>query len=302
MRVDACRTCRGVWLDRGELDKILEREAQAFDRRDEDDEAFLREVTGGGGRPRPAVAANPASIARPPSASSRSSAATSTRVTATPATAAAARSPSSTTSWGEGVAGVGPTLLGERPASRVTRTVCSELAVARARPCAKRRGRAAESPSSSAFGASRSLQAASQMARSSSSTAAAWARGPRLGLRPRAPGADRNVRMRFTRKARARRREFDLLVVGPWACKPCFDRLIAGSSGGHAGGHNCRDRTQAPTAQSRIGDSEVGTHERRFACASRAESAHCRRFACRRRDSNPRHADYDGHQGGREGC
>ena len=51
VRVDACRTCRGVWLDRGELDKILEREAQAFDRRDEDDEAFLREVTGGGGRP-----------------------------------------------------------------------------------------------------------------------------------------------------------------------------------------------------------------------------------------------------------
>ena len=48
VRVDACRTCRGVWLDRGELDKILEREAQAFDRRDEEDEAFLREVTGGG--------------------------------------------------------------------------------------------------------------------------------------------------------------------------------------------------------------------------------------------------------------
>ena len=49
VRIDACRTCRGVWLDRGELDKVLEREAQAFDRRDEDDEAFLREVTGPGG-------------------------------------------------------------------------------------------------------------------------------------------------------------------------------------------------------------------------------------------------------------
>ena len=48
VRVDACRTCRGVWLDRGELEKILEREAQAFDRRDQDDEAFMREVTGGG--------------------------------------------------------------------------------------------------------------------------------------------------------------------------------------------------------------------------------------------------------------
>ena len=47
VRIDACRTCRGVWLDRGELDKLLEREADAFDRRDEEDEAFLREVTGG---------------------------------------------------------------------------------------------------------------------------------------------------------------------------------------------------------------------------------------------------------------
>jgi len=50
VRVDACRTCRGVWLDRGELEKILERESQAFERQDQDDEAFLREVTGGGGR------------------------------------------------------------------------------------------------------------------------------------------------------------------------------------------------------------------------------------------------------------
>jgi uncharacterized protein len=48
VRIDACRTCRGVWLDRGELEKILEREAQAFERSDEEDEAFLREVTGGG--------------------------------------------------------------------------------------------------------------------------------------------------------------------------------------------------------------------------------------------------------------
>ena len=52
VRIDACRTCRGVWLDRGELDKVLERESQAIDRRDEDDEAFLREVAGGGGRGR----------------------------------------------------------------------------------------------------------------------------------------------------------------------------------------------------------------------------------------------------------
>lgn len=47
VRVDACRTCRGVWLDRGELDKILEKEARTLDRREEEDEAFLREITGG---------------------------------------------------------------------------------------------------------------------------------------------------------------------------------------------------------------------------------------------------------------
>jgi uncharacterized protein len=46
VRIDACRTCRGVWLDRGELEKILERESKAIDNRDHEDEEFLREVTG----------------------------------------------------------------------------------------------------------------------------------------------------------------------------------------------------------------------------------------------------------------
>jgi uncharacterized protein len=30
IEIDFCPTCRGVWLDRGELDKILERSAAAF--------------------------------------------------------------------------------------------------------------------------------------------------------------------------------------------------------------------------------------------------------------------------------
>ena len=30
IEIDYCPTCRGVWLDRGELDKIIERSAQAF--------------------------------------------------------------------------------------------------------------------------------------------------------------------------------------------------------------------------------------------------------------------------------
>ncbi|MEI5584843.1 MULTISPECIES: TFIIB-type zinc ribbon-containing protein [unclassified Agromyces] len=32
IEIDYCPTCRGVWLDRGELDKIIERAAQEFSR------------------------------------------------------------------------------------------------------------------------------------------------------------------------------------------------------------------------------------------------------------------------------
>jgi Zn-finger nucleic acid-binding protein len=47
VEIDYCPQCRGVWLDRGELDKIVEREAAAVgdrydrggrDRRDDDDD------------------------------------------------------------------------------------------------------------------------------------------------------------------------------------------------------------------------------------------------------------------------
>lgn len=37
--IDACRDCRGIWLDRGELDKLIAAERVA-------DEDFLREVRG----------------------------------------------------------------------------------------------------------------------------------------------------------------------------------------------------------------------------------------------------------------
>jgi Zn-finger nucleic acid-binding protein len=47
--IDACPECRGVWLDRGELDRILVKERQvAAGARDDDD--FLDEVEGRGGR------------------------------------------------------------------------------------------------------------------------------------------------------------------------------------------------------------------------------------------------------------
>lgn len=42
--VDACPTCRGVWLDRGELDKILVMERRMASGDPDDD--FLREVEG----------------------------------------------------------------------------------------------------------------------------------------------------------------------------------------------------------------------------------------------------------------
>jgi Zn-finger nucleic acid-binding protein len=46
VRIDACRNCRGVWLDRGELDHILERERQVVGAADDED--FIREMTGSG--------------------------------------------------------------------------------------------------------------------------------------------------------------------------------------------------------------------------------------------------------------
>ena len=42
--IDACPSCRGVWLDRGELDKILVKERQMASGDPDDD--FLREVEG----------------------------------------------------------------------------------------------------------------------------------------------------------------------------------------------------------------------------------------------------------------
>jgi Zn-finger nucleic acid-binding protein len=43
--VDACPTCRGVWLDRGELDKILVKERQLMAGANADDD-FYAEISG----------------------------------------------------------------------------------------------------------------------------------------------------------------------------------------------------------------------------------------------------------------
>ena len=44
VELDYCPRCRGIWLDRGELDKILVRERELSSR--DPDEDFFREVEG----------------------------------------------------------------------------------------------------------------------------------------------------------------------------------------------------------------------------------------------------------------
>ena len=46
IKIDACRECRGVFLDRGELDQIIAAEQRQVASVYEDDEAFFREMTG----------------------------------------------------------------------------------------------------------------------------------------------------------------------------------------------------------------------------------------------------------------
>jgi Zn-finger nucleic acid-binding protein len=50
--LDACPECRGVWLDRGELDNILERERRVTSGVRDDDDDFFEEMGGQRSRPR----------------------------------------------------------------------------------------------------------------------------------------------------------------------------------------------------------------------------------------------------------
>ncbi|MGL6280259.1 MAG: zf-TFIIB domain-containing protein [Gaiella sp.] len=52
IHIDACPRCRGVWLDRGELDRIVERERRAAE--PELDADFFAEMQGRGAGTRPA--------------------------------------------------------------------------------------------------------------------------------------------------------------------------------------------------------------------------------------------------------
>ncbi|MBX7249101.1 MAG: zf-TFIIB domain-containing protein [Caulobacteraceae bacterium] len=45
VELDVCPTCRGVWLDRGELEKLLEGGRAEQAERRQADEAFQREIT-----------------------------------------------------------------------------------------------------------------------------------------------------------------------------------------------------------------------------------------------------------------
>jgi Zn-finger nucleic acid-binding protein len=64
VRIDACRSCRGVWLDRGELDRILERERQVVAGAADDDQEFIREMTGHGKRSQPQYGFDPQTAKR----------------------------------------------------------------------------------------------------------------------------------------------------------------------------------------------------------------------------------------------
>jgi Zn-finger nucleic acid-binding protein len=48
IRIDACRNCRGVFLDRGELEQLVERERRVVAGVDDDEADFVREMTGHG--------------------------------------------------------------------------------------------------------------------------------------------------------------------------------------------------------------------------------------------------------------
>lgn len=48
--IDACPECRGIWMDRGELDRILDRERRAIAAVADEDEDFFAEMEGRKGR------------------------------------------------------------------------------------------------------------------------------------------------------------------------------------------------------------------------------------------------------------
>jgi Zn-finger nucleic acid-binding protein len=48
VRIDACRRCRGVWLDRGELERVIQHERRVVGAIDDDEADFVREMTGHG--------------------------------------------------------------------------------------------------------------------------------------------------------------------------------------------------------------------------------------------------------------
>ena len=47
VEIDYCPKCRGVWLDRGELDKILERSAEHYSNKDNYKEDYRDDYKGG---------------------------------------------------------------------------------------------------------------------------------------------------------------------------------------------------------------------------------------------------------------
>jgi uncharacterized protein len=64
IKIDACRECRSVFLDRGELDQLIAAEQREVAAAYDTDEAFFREMTGQASAPAPT--AQPVHGAPPP--------------------------------------------------------------------------------------------------------------------------------------------------------------------------------------------------------------------------------------------
>ena len=52
VEIDVCSQCRGIWLDRGELDRLLEGEERYNDDDDDDDDDWEGDDAAGRGQPK----------------------------------------------------------------------------------------------------------------------------------------------------------------------------------------------------------------------------------------------------------
>ena len=66
IKIDVCQECRGVFLDRGELDQIIAAEQRAVSNVYSEDESFFRQLAGQATAPPPAPTPQPIQHTPPP--------------------------------------------------------------------------------------------------------------------------------------------------------------------------------------------------------------------------------------------